>query len=149
MSRRSQFDVDDHEFAGWEPENTLNEEDRELIRILKEQQGLGWQTQDAVDKRLKTVEGDLVPTCECGWRGRPVDWMSVSERTCYTGAHHISHKRSAQYERAQRKYAAQMAAAALKHAADAWEGDPEVAPWLRARADDVLELGQYDGEQWP
>lgn len=43
------------------------------------------------------------------------------------GAHHISRKHSAQYERAQRKYAAQMAAA-LNHAADVWEGGPEVAP---------------------
>ncbi|WP_145998925.1 hypothetical protein [Brevibacterium linens] len=48
-----------------------------------------------------------------------------------------------------RRAGAEIAAAALDHAADAWTGDAKVEQWLRARADHIIELGYYDGEEWP
>lgn len=147
--RRDEFEIEGHEFTGWVPANELTEEDRELVRVLSEQRVYDRRTQDVVDQRLKTVEGDLIPTCECGWRGQPDDWFPVSSRSRLTGTQHINHKHSAQLERIQHKYAAKMAASALGHAADAWDGDPDVAMWLRARTDHILDVGYYDGEEWP
>jgi hypothetical protein len=45
-------------------------------------------------------------------------------------------------------FAAGRAATALIHAAEAWTGEGDVAQWLRARAEHILNVGLYDREVW-
>ena len=152
MSRRESFEVDDHRFAGWEPATELTSDaldEIDLIESLQTGRDLDIETRDSLDEKRKLIEGDLVPTCECGWRGVPDDWIPASSRNHLTGHQHNNHKHAEEMKRIQHQFAADMAAAALNHAADAWTGDPDVAQWLRARVNHVLEVGQYDGETWP
>lgn len=151
-ARRRRFDVNGHDFAGWEPSNELSEEDQEeidLIESLQKGRVLDSKRRDSLDEKRQRIEGKLIPTCECGWRGDPVGWLSPSFRRHQTGQQYIEHKHSSEMSRIQGRYAAEMAAAALDHAADAWDGDPDFATWLRARADRIIEVGYYDGEEWP
>lgn len=150
--RRGRFRIDGHDFTGWEPANELSDEDLDevdLIEYLQKERVLDIKTRNALDEKRKHIEGDLTPTCECGWRGVPDNWIPASSRRYQSGHQHINHKHAEEMKRLQGRSAAEMAAAALDHAADSWTGDAEVTQWLRARADHIIEVGQYDGEEWP
>lgn len=141
---------DGHEFAGWVPAKQLTDEEIEVIDVIESQSKgrvLGIQTREALDERRRRIEGDLVPTCECGWAGLPDDWRSVSSRESQTGQQHIAHRLAEEMKRIQGYYAARMASAALKQAADAWDGDQTVSLWLRNRAEHIVEAGHFEGEE--
>lgn len=151
MSRRGPVVVEGHEFTGWESAQALSDEAQEKVERIE----AGYKIlsdprqRQILDDELRKVEGDLVPTCECGWKGLPDDWAPPGSRSRRGGQQHISHKHTEEMKRHQGKLGAQIAAAALDHAADAWTGDAKVEQWLHARADHVLEVGYYDGEKWP
>lgn len=150
--RRGRFEVEGHSFAGWEPANTLTAEDLDdidLIESLQKERVLDIKTCDSLDEKRKRIEGDTIPTCECGWRGVPDDWIPAPSRKHQTSHQHINHKHAEEMKQSRGKLGAEMATAALDHAADAWTGDAEVGQWLRARADHVLDVGYFDGEEWP
>ena len=144
------FVVEGHGFEGWESAKSLSDEDRELVAILKASHGrLDPMTVEVVEERLRRVEGDQVPVCECGWRGYAESWSAPSSTERSGSRQHITHKHKAQVECAQRVHAADMAAAALRHAAEAWTGEPSVVDWLRTRAEHIDAVGAYDGQTWP
>lgn len=58
-----------------------------------------------------TLEGDLVPTCACGWRGYPEPWRAPRARSWRGGQQHISHETSVTMEQATQRFAARTAAA--------------------------------------
>ena len=150
--RRGRFTVEGHEFTGWIPAKELTAHEQEKIERLEDamnDRSLGFEVQQSLERKRKEIEGDLVPTCECGWQGLPDDWISPSSRDRLTGQQHISHRHQAEMDRIIGHQAAQMAAAALDQAADAWDGDEAVAQWLRERAEHIIEVDYYDGEAWP
>lgn len=150
--RRGRFKVDGHEFTGWIPAKELTADEQEKIERLEDamnDRSLGFEVQQSLERQCKQIEGDLVPTCECGWKGLPDDWISPSFRNHRTGQQHISHRHKAEMDRIVGHQSARMAAAALDHAADAWDGDEAVAQWLRQRAEHIVEVDYYDGEEWP
>ncbi|AXK45957.1 hypothetical protein [Brachybacterium saurashtrense] len=150
--RRGRFSVDGHEFTGWEPANELSDEAQEeidLIESLAKRRAHDIETRDSLDEKRRRIEGSLVPTCECGWRGLPSAWAPPRSRSRRGGQQHIEHRYAQETKRSRGELGAEMAAAALDHAADAWVGDATVEQWLRARADHIIELGYYDGEEWP
>lgn len=150
--QRGRFSIEGHEFAGWIPAKELTADEQDAIESITNaiaDLGLSFETIRALEKNLQQIEGDLVPTCECGWQGLPDDWISPSSRERLTGQQHVSHRHKAEMDRIIGHQAAQMAAAALDHAADAWDGDEAVAQCLRERAERIAEVGYYDGEEWP
>ncbi|MGW8483556.1 hypothetical protein ACWGJP_10480 [Microbacterium sp. NPDC055903] len=142
-------DMAEHVFAGWEPVNVISDEDREVIQILTKLGARDLASREIVEAKLKSIEGDLVPTCGCGWRGFADTWMPASSREHLTGQQFISHQHNARMDAIQGKFGARVAASAFDYAADAWPGDPEVAQWLRAQAEYLRDAGYYVGEQWP
>lgn len=148
MSGQGPYDVDGHAFTGWESTNELSGDDREVVQILAEHRIPDPQVRAAVDERLKLIEGDLVPTCECGWRGHAEEWERPSARD-QTSSQHISHKHHAQMTRVQGEHGARVAASALEHVAAEWSGDAGFAQWLRAQANHLRDAKLYDGEHWP
>lgn len=149
---RGRFSIEGHEFAGWIPAKELTTEEQEKIERLEDamnDRSLGFEVHQSFERQRKEIEGDLVPTCECGWKGLPDDWISPSFRNHRTGQQHISHRHKAEMDRIVGHQSARMAAAALDHAADAWDGDETVAQWLRERAEHIVEVDYYDGEGWP
>lgn len=150
--RRGRFTNEGHEFTGWIPakELTVHEQDElERLEDAMNDRSLGFEVHESLERQRKQLEGDLIPTCECGWRGLPDDWISPSSRDRLTGQQHISNRHKAEMDKIIGHQAAQMAAAALDHAADAWDGDKAVAQWLRDRAEHIVEVDYYDGEEWP
>lgn len=150
--RRGRFTVEGHEFTGWIPAKELTADEQDAIERLEgamNDRSLGFEVHQSLERKRKQIEGDLVPTCECGWKGLPDDWTPPSSRERLTGQQHVSHRHKAEMDRIIGHQAAQMAAAALDHAADAWDGDEVVAQWLRERAERIAEVGYYDGEEWP
>lgn len=139
----------EHVFAGWEPVNNISNEDREVIQVLTKHGGHDRASREIVEAKLKSIEGDLVPTCECGWRGLADTWMPVSARNYQTGQQFISHQHNARMDAIQGKFGARVAASAFDYAANAWSGDPAVADWLRTQAEHLRDAGYYVGEQWP
>ncbi|WP_433676899.1 hypothetical protein [Microbacterium gorillae] len=148
VSRRGSNDIDEHAFAGWDPTNELSEDDREAITTLVTLRARDHTMIAVIDARLKLIEGELVPMCECGWRGRVEGWMPPSSRR--DSSHQfISHKNNAHVIRIQQEHDARVAASALEHVAAEWTGEVSVAQWLRAQADRVRAAKVYDGQHWP
>src|SRR5690554_2704084 len=118
--RRGRFKVDGHEFTGWIPAKDLTAREQEKIERLEDamnDRSLGFEVQQSFERQRKEIEGDLAPTCECGWKGLPDDWIAPSSRHRLTGQQHISHRHQAEMNRIVGHQAARMAAAALDHAA--------------------------------
>lgn len=150
--RRGRFEVDGHAFAGWIPAKELTAHEQEKIERLEDamnDRSLGFEVHQSLERQRKEIEGDLVPTCECGWKGLPDDWIAPLSRSHRTGQQHVSHRHQAEMNRIVGHQAARMAAADLDHAADAWDGDEAVVQWLRERAEHIVEVDHYDGEEWP
>lgn len=136
---------DGHEFAGWKPAKELSDEEKAAVAQLVE---LGGSIRDvsSFDNAISRLEGDLVPTCACGWRGYPEPWKRPARRGDRGGQQFMSHQHQARLAQIQRQYAASIAAAALSHAAESWDGDEQVADWLTARAEFIKQVGEYDSE---
>ncbi|GAA4395473.1 hypothetical protein GCM10023167_25870 [Brevibacterium pityocampae] len=150
--RRGRFTIEGQEFTGWIPAKELTTHEQEKIERLEDAMNdrpLGFEVHQSMERQRKEIEGDLIPTCECGRKGLPDDWISPSFRNHRTGQQHISHRHKAEMDRIVGHQSARMAAAALDHAADAWDGDKAVAQWLRDRAEHIVEVDYYDGEEWP
>ncbi len=77
-ARRGRNELQGHAFAGWVTARELSAEDLDLIEVIEERRpGLDWTTQKALDKRQAAVEGDILPTSECGWKGLAEDWQEL------------------------------------------------------------------------
>lgn len=135
-----------HEFDHWEPARPMSDEDHARVRRLQDTLSQDHQLRDEL---LAELEGELVPVCVCGWRVHPEPWERPSFRSNRGGMQQIQHRHNEAIEWSTRLFAADMAVAALRHAAEGWPGDPGVADWLRERADRIHAVGQYDGENWP
>jgi hypothetical protein len=139
-----------HEFVGWEPSKSLSDEDREAVEIIQEhRRGLDWSVQQALDERMANIEGELVPVCACGWKGYEEAWEPPGSRSPNGGQQFNSHRLNAEMTAATQRLAASTAAAALRHAAEAWSGDEKITRWLEARAAHIESVGRYDTETWP
>lgn len=144
--------AEDHEFAGWEPARPLSDDDRiKLERTNSVRDDVfNLVVAQGFTKILEELEGDLVPTCACGWRGYPEPWIVPGSRSRRGGQQRISHESSVKIEQATTQwFAATTAAAALRHDAEAWQGDEDVFLWLESRADHIESVGLYDGKKWP
>lgn len=145
--RRDREPLEGHGFQGWEPAAPLSEEDRGLVATLtRSRSGFSRETLQVVDERLSSVEGDLVPVCECGWTGEPEAWQSPSMRSARGGQQYIAHEYAIRTSMATERLAAEVAAAALRHAAGDWTGDEQVTRWLKTRAEHIERIGHYDLE---
>lgn len=139
-----------HDFAGWEPAEPVSETDGRFDHALHDAwDQLTPDERDLLTGRARQVEGDLVPVCACGWRGRPEEWQPAPHREPNGGLQHSTHKNGARIDQAAQEFAAVTAAATLVHAAEDWEGDADVSEWLRPRAQHVRDVGLYDGQTWP
>jgi len=149
--RRSGYIVEGHEFAGWIPAEQPSDEAKEKIELLSEALRTRFDpaTRKTVEETLGKLEGELVPMCACGWRGYAEPWVDPLARSRGGGQQHIQHKHFAQVDRIQQQFAADTAAAALRHAAESWTGNDEVRRWLEERAEHIKAVGMYDGERWP
>lgn len=141
--------ADVHEFAGWESAEPLSDDARQKVERISGAHDFDLEIIRPMDEMLKDLEGDLVPTCSCGWRGLAESWTSPKRRNSDGGYPFSTHKNQMQMVRVTQRSAANGAAAALRHAAGAWTGGDEVARWLEARAEHIESVGLYDGEQWP
>lgn len=143
-----------HEHAGWEPATPLTDEDKrkveriELERIELGRTDVDFKLKQRLDALLKELEGDLVPVCTGGWRGLPGGWKPPHSRTRSGSHQQISHELNVRMDLSTQWFAAGRAAAALIHAAEAWTGEEDVAQWLRAPAEHILNVGLYNGEVW-
>ncbi|WP_336649123.1 hypothetical protein [Microbacterium sp. MMO-10] len=138
-----------HSFGGWVPTRELTAKERDILVALESQRPhFDLAATEELNERRAAIEGDLVPVCACGWRGAPEPWQPKSSRSSRGGQQHIEHKHHARLNAINGAFAAEIAAAALRHAADA-ATDPSVAAWLEDRASRVEQVGQYDGEVWP
>lgn len=75
--------------------------------------------------------------------------MRPSSRSRRGGQQMITHEFHVRSTAATERLAAEVAAAALRHAVNDWDGDESVAEWLEARAEDIEDVGRYDAETWP
>ncbi|WP_249521929.1 hypothetical protein [Microbacterium sp. ER1] len=147
MTGRTQ--LPEHRFAGWALTRELSAEERELVAAIETRRSpLEVAASRELDERRAAVEGDLVPVCTCGWRGAPEPWQPTRFRSSRGGQQHIEHKHHARLNAINGAFAADIAAAALRHAADA-ATDPAVVAWLEGRAAHVEQVGHYDGQVWP
>ncbi|WP_309082197.1 hypothetical protein [Zhihengliuella sp.] len=94
------------------------------------------------------MEGDIASTCECGWKGVPEDWPPTESRSRTGGQQYVSHEFTVRSTAATERLAAEVAAVALRHAVDGWDGDETVAEWLEARTEHIEGVGRYDLEHW-
>jgi hypothetical protein len=136
---------DGHEFTGWRPAKKLSDEETAAMARLVELGG-SFRDVSSFDDAISRLEGDLVPTCACGWRGYPELWERPAYRSDRGGQQFLSHQHQARLAKIQRQYAASIAAAALSRAAAAWECDEQVADWLTARAEFIKQVGEDDSE---
>lgn len=143
--------VEGHEFAGWEPAEPLSDDDRlKLERISEARDNIHDPVvRQGFVKIIEELEGDLVPTCACGWRGYPEPWTAPGSRSRRGGEQHIAHECATTIDQATQRLAASKAAAALRHAAEAWTDGEDAVRWLEARAEHIESVGLYDGERWP
>jgi hypothetical protein len=139
---------DGHEFAGWEPAVALTDEQRAAVAELWELRS-SLSSGRSLDGAIARIEGDLVATCACGWRGVREEWESPELRGDRGGLHFLNHQHNARIAKIQREYAATVAAAALRHAAEDWTGDEAIIHWLVGRAEHIELVGDYDSETWP
>lgn len=141
--------IEIHEFAGWESAEPLSDDARQKVERISGAHDFDLAIMRQLDEKLKDLEGDLVPTCRCGWRGLAEPWTAPRLRRSDGGYSYSGHENQIRMERATQKFAASYAAAALRHAADARADGGEVAGWLQARAEHIESVGLYDGEVWP
>lgn len=141
--------VDVHEFAGWETAEPLSDDDQQTADRISGPHGFDLEIMRQLDEMLKDLEGDLVPTCSCGWRGLAESWTAPRLRRSDGGYSFSGHENQIRMERASQKFAARNAAATLRHAAEAWTGGDDGVRWLQERAKHIEQVGLYDGEVWP
>ncbi|GAB3616544.1 hypothetical protein GCM10027416_11010 [Okibacterium endophyticum] len=150
-ARRGRDDLEGHAFEGWVLAEELSDEAR--AKAGRAHEGLRGLTdltvRHGLEEILAELEGDLIPTCTCGWRGYSEPWAAPSLRSRRGGQQFISHEFTVRSTAATERLAAEVAAAALRHAVDDWDGDESVAEWLEARAEHIEAVGRYDAETWP
>lgn len=137
--RRGTSQVEGHAYVGWELAKPLSDEDRERVEALRARTRLD--ARDDIDERVRSITGPIVPVCECGWTGWEEPWQPPAARSRRGGQQHIAHRHMARMDALELEHAADVAAA-LRHAAQGWEGDDEVAHWLEARAEHVEQVGR-------
>lgn len=127
------LDAKDHRFSGWQGTRIAPAAASDQIdRLIDGSAGLrGPAAQLELERILDDLEGALVPTCSCGWRGEREPWAALDARSRTGGAQHRQHLQSVGRSDAIRH----SATSALREAANDWDGNPDVSRWLRARAD--------------
>ncbi len=75
--------------------------------------------------------------------------LSKTTAICWSESNSASLHQTQGASQAIQQLAASKAAAALRHAAEAWAGGEDVVRWLEARAEHIESVGLYDGETWP